>query len=299
MQFRLKTASLLCALLLLTGQSISIALVRTEARAQQDSISVSTNEGRAMKSLRWLHGVEETYKATVGPGEYADLKQLYEANLVDKELASGIKDGYRFVVAIKKGTLSSPPSFELLARPVEYGKSGKRSFYMGLDGVLFTSEVKDAPISEMRPFATGTGEARPNTAAANVPTGEEPTGEENPAGDINANEAAIISLLKAIHTAETTYKTKAGNGQYGTLEQLEKQELLAKGRAATIQHGYVLTVTVRPGQTDLPPGFMISVAPETYGISGRRSFYIDHSGTLRGADKEGGPADGADPVIEK
>ena len=42
--------------------------------------------------------------------------------------------------------------------------------------------------------------------------------------------------------------------------------------------------------------FEVSATPKTYGKSGRRSFYTDHTGTVRGADHRGEPANAEDPV---
>jgi hypothetical protein len=300
MQYRLKIASLLCALMLpFTAASANIHHQGAHAQ-QQDSISVSTNEGRAIKSLRAILEAETTYQRTVGNGEYGDLKQLHAAGLIDKSLESGTQDGYRFLISIKKGTLSSAPSVDLVARPIEYGKSGRRSFYLKESGPLLTSEAKDAPLSEMRPFASGGGKVEPKTSdsqADNLPSIDSSDNEPT-ANDISTNEAAAINILRAIHAAQTLYKTKVGAGEYGTLEQLEKQRLLNKDQTASTQEGYLFEVTVQKGRSDSPATYNIRAVPQSYGVSGRRAFYIDHTGVLRGADKEGGPADATDPPIE-
>lgn len=297
MQYRLKIASLVCALLPFTGMSANIH--HQGAHAQQDSISVSTNEGRAIKSLRTILEAETAYQRTVGNGEYGDLKQLHAAGLIDKSLESGTKDGYNFLVTVRKSTLTSPPSVDLVARPVEYGKGGRRSFYLTESGTLLTSEAKDAPLSEMRPFAGG-GRIEPKTTAPqaeNLPAIDSSDNEPT-ANDISTNEAAAINILRAIHAAQTLYKTKVGAGEYGTLELLEKQRLLNKDQIASTQDGYLFEVTVQKSRPDSPATYTIHAVPQSYGVSGRRAFYIDHTGVLRGADKEGGPADATDPPIE-
>jgi hypothetical protein len=296
MQYRLKIASLLCALLPFTGMSANIH--HQGAHAQQDSISVTTNEGRAIKSLRAILDAETTYQRTVGNGEYGDLKQLHAAGLIDKTLESGTKDGYSFLIAVKKSTLTSPPSVDLVARPIEYGKGGRRSFYLTEAGTLLTSEAKDAPLSEMRPFAGGKVEPKTSASQANDLPSIDSSDNEPTANDISANEAAAINILRAIHAAQTLYKTKVGAGEYGTLEQLEKQRLLNKDQIASVQDGYLFEVTVQKSRPNSPATYSIYAVPQSYGVSGRRAFYIDHTGVLRGADKEGGPADATDPPIE-
>ncbi len=283
-------ASLVCALFPFTGSNANL-------QQQQQSISVSTNEGRAMKVLRHLFNAQATYQSTAGNGEYGDLLQLHATSLIDKDLEDGVKDGYRFIITIKKSSLSSSPSFDLVARPIEYGKSGRRSFYLTGSGVLLTSEAKDAPLSEMRPFASGTGETKPNAVASNDSSGVEPPEEEASASDIAANESAAIATLRAIHSAEKTLKERAG--AYGTLSQLETQQLLDGTRAAAGHNGYLFEVKISASASGAAATFNVTATPQTYGVSGRRSFYTDHTGVLRAADKEGGPADGTDPAIEK
>jgi hypothetical protein len=45
--------------------------------------------------------------------------------------------------------------------------------------------------------------------------------------------------------------------------------------------------------------FEISATPKTYGKTGRRSFFVDNTGTVRGADHRGEPANTDDPAIEQ
>lgn len=298
--------SLLCAPLLYSGAGgftqgkIAAGSAAVTASLQQENVSVTTNEGRAMKSLRAILDAETKFQAAAGKGEYGDLKELRDATLIDDDLASGIKDGYRFTIIIKKSTLSTPPSIDLVARPGEYGKNGRRSFYLTEAGVLLTSEKQDAPLSEMRPFASGgavTATTQVKTAAPDDDSTAGTSDEESLDGDVTANEATVLTTLRAIHSAEATFKTKAGAGEYGTLEQLLKQKLIEGARISPERTGYVFEIKILAGKPD--SAFTVSATPQSYGRGGRRSFIIDHTGTLRGSDKEGGPADMSDPKIEK
>jgi hypothetical protein len=266
----------------------------SRAQGQQQSVSVTTAEGNAMKTLRTLLSAERAFQSTTGDGEFGDLSQLLSVSLIDKELAGGMKNGYRFSVAVKKSTLSSPPSVDLLARPIEYGKDSRRSFYLNESGVLLTSEAKEAAIADMRPFASSTGTAKPaTTVPAEAP---EEGREEEQAINIAANEAEVIASLRAIHSAQAAFKAKP-NAEFATLEQLIKLRLLPPERAALSQHGYNFEITISASRRDSPSSYSITALPDPYGLNGRRSFYIDHSGVLRGADKEGGTADLKDPAI--
>ncbi len=287
----------LCAALFPLSNPKSNPSVASSARiaaAQQQSISVTTAEGRAMKTLRLLLSSEMTFQTTVGAGEFGDLSQLHAASLIDKTLESGVKDGYRFTVAVKKSTLSSPPSVDLLARPIEYGKNSRRSFYLNESAVLLTSEAKDAAIADMRPFASSAGAAKPVTPVATEAPAE--GGEDEQAMIIAAHETEVMASLRAIHSAQTAFKAKP-NAEFATLDQLVKLKLLPSERAALSQHGYNFEMEISASSSRSPSSYSITALPEPYGLNGRRSFYIDQSGVLRGADKEGGAADSKDPAI--
>lgn len=250
-----------------------------------------------MKSLRALLNAEIAFQSTTGKGEYGDLNELRTAGLIDDELASGVKNGYRFTVVIKKSTLSTHPAIDLVARPGEYGKNRRRAFYVTESGVMMTSEEKDAPLTSMRPFATVVEGKTATTEKRNEAAHMEESSEEEIAGDISAHETAVIASLVAIHTAEMKFVANAGAGAYGTLEQLEKAGLIDKAQSVAMQRSYLLEVSISLAKAESPATFSVSAVPKTYGMSGRSSFFMDQTGVIRGADKEGGPADAADPMI--
>lgn len=292
-------AFLLCTLLALSGLLVplqSAGVSAKPAQAQQQNVTVSTNEGLAMKSLRALLNAETTFQNTVGKGEYGDLKQLRDAGLIDSDLASGLKEGFRFTVVFKKSTMSSQPAVDLVARPNEYPRDGRRSFYLTESGVLMFAEEKDAPLTSMRPFATGGGATKATEQESETSsTGE--ADEDEILSKVSANEASIITALGVIQAAEVKYIAKTGAGAYGTLDQLEKAGLINKSQSLATQHGYLLEVKIGPNKSGSPQTFSISAVPQTFGLTGRNSFFLDQTGIVRGADKEGGPADATDPPI--
>jgi hypothetical protein len=277
------------------GSNASAVFPASPTSVQQQSVSVTTAEGNAMKTLRVLLSAERAFQNTAGNGEFGDLEQLHSITLIDKALASGVVGGYRYTVAVKKSTLTSPPSVDLLARPIKYGKDSRRSFYLNESDVLLTSEVKDAAIADMRPFANASGAKPPPQVITEAPPDGDGDGEEQ-ALTIAANEAEVIATLRAIHSAQAAFKAKP-NAEFASLDQLVKQRLLAPERAALSQHGYKFEVAIAASQPNSPSAYSVLALPETYGLNGRRSFYIDQSGVLRGADKEGGGADPKDPAI--
>lgn len=111
-----------------------------------------------------------------------------------------------------------------------------------------------------------------------------------------ANEGATISVLRKIHSAEATYQATVGNGEYGTLEQLAAQHLIAPEVASGSRYGYQFRVELTPG-LDNVAGFQATGVPLSYPNSGRRSFFVSENGVIRAADNQGSPATEADPPI--
>jgi hypothetical protein len=63
--------------------------------------------------------------------------------------------------------------------------------------------------------------------------------------------------------------------------------------------GYRFRFRVLPASGEgAEAGFELAATPAEYGKTGRRSFFLDSSGALRGADKRGAVADPTDPRIE-
>jgi type II secretory pathway pseudopilin PulG len=97
---------------------------------------MAANEGAAIRSLRVLHGAEQTYQANYGQGEYGTLTELQKGSLISTELANGVKSGYRLKVEVYKASSDGPASFAVMAVPTDYGSSGRRSFFIDETGVI-------------------------------------------------------------------------------------------------------------------------------------------------------------------
>ncbi|MFL6274662.1 MAG: hypothetical protein ACJ74G_05565 [Blastocatellia bacterium] len=103
------------------------------------------------------------------------------------------------------------------------------------------------------------------------------------------NELAAMTRLQAIGRAELAYQAESG-GQYATLDELIKRSMVndpAKGQLT----GYKFDVRVTAH------GFEATATPERYGISGKRSFFVDEQNVMRGSDRQGAQATSADPMI--
>ncbi|MDX6289046.1 MAG: hypothetical protein QOH42_845, partial [Blastocatellia bacterium] len=112
---------------------------------------------------------------------------------------------------------------------------------------------------------------------------------KNPPPEMNEGMAA--AALQMIAGAESTYKDNAGKGKYGTLDQLAEQKLVNKPFLE--KYGYNFEVTASGDQ------FEAVATPREYGKTGKRSFFVDKSGVLRGDDHGGAPATSADKPVQQ
>ena len=105
------------------------------------------------------------------------------------------------------------------------------------------------------------------------------------------NEGVAIGALHMISSAEGTYQSTVGKGKYGTLDELVAQKLVTKDFFE--KYGYNFEVTVSGDQFD------VVATPREYGKTGRRSFFVDKSGVVRGDDHGGAPASLADKPVQQ
>ena len=97
-----------------------------------------------------------------------------------------------------------------------------------------------------------------------------------------ANEAIAHGVLRTLASAELTYQSTVGNGNFGTLEQLIDQGLVPKDLVE--KGGYKIELMVVGAK------FEATATPIEYGKSGKMSFFIDESSVVRAADRAGAPA---------
>ena len=131
--------------------------------------------------------------------------------------------------------------------------------------------------------------------------------------DLQARERNAIAAMRKVAGALKSYQTAYGNLPE-TLEQLgapgqggaspEMAGLLDSDLAKGLAGGYRLRYSIVPAsgeenesERNKAAGFMLAATPVVYGKDGRRSFLLDASGTLRGADKNGAVATADDLSI--
>jgi hypothetical protein len=126
-----------------------------------DRAEIKVNEQAAIADLKKLVDAVETYRKTytrlpeslamLGPASQGQVKND-KAGLVDPELAAGKKDGYVFrYVIVGANTSGAPAKYEIAAMPAEYGRSGLRSFFNDLNGVIHAADHHGAVGSSVDP----------------------------------------------------------------------------------------------------------------------------------------------------
>jgi hypothetical protein len=77
----------------------------------------------------------------------------------------------------------------------------------------------------------------------------------------------------------------------------EQANLIGAQLVSGTQNGYRFRYRIVTGADGNPSGFEITATPETYGKSGKRSFFLDAAGKFHGADKHGESATPEDPIL--
>lgn len=131
--------------------------------------------------------------------------------------------------------------------------------------------------------------------------------------DLEERETAITALLGKIAAALKSYQRAYGKLPE-SLEQLgpppeggvspDQAGLLDAASASGESRGYRFRYTIVPAtvegdeaERNKAAGFTLAATPLQYEKEGRKSFYLDSSGTLRGADKHGAVATVNDPPL--
>jgi len=132
--------------------------------------------------------------------------------------------------------------------------------------------------------------------------------------ELQNREKEAIAAMHKVAGALKAYQSAYGNLPE-TLEELgppahdgaspEMAGLLDSDLAKGLAGGYRLRYAIvpatgeeDPSERDKGSGFSLAATPVVYGKDGRRSFFLDSSGTLRAADKNGAVATANDPAAE-
>jgi hypothetical protein len=133
-----------------------------------NSAEMSANESAALETLKEVAEAVEAYRRTyarlpeslakLGPppalpsGKTKGKVTPDAADLLDPQLAAGMKDGYAYrYVILGASALGAPAQFELAASPSPYGNAGRRSFFRDASGAVHAADHKGAVGSETDP----------------------------------------------------------------------------------------------------------------------------------------------------
>ena len=100
-----------------------------------------------------------------------------------------------------------------------------------------------------------------------------------------ANEGSAQSSMRTIHSSEAVYQSTAGNGEFGTLNDLMGENLVDSVLGAGSKSGYTFECLDANLDAGPPATFWATAIPtETDAIirTGNRSFTIAEDGILRG-----------------
>jgi hypothetical protein len=126
-----------------------------------DAAEMEATERSAIEALNKVGGAIEAYRnkysrlpeslANLGPPLHGTANGE-AGGLLDSDLANGMKNGYavRYVI-VGASTLGAPAKYVLAATPLQYGRSGRRSFFRDSNGTLHAADRHGAVGSDADP----------------------------------------------------------------------------------------------------------------------------------------------------
>lgn len=130
-----------------------------EAR-EEEAIAALRKLATALESYRRAYGKLPDALEPLGPAPKGGISPE-AAGLIDADLSAGNKDGYaiRYRIVPAGGNLpeedaNQAAKFELAATPIEYGKTGRRSFFLDSGGILRGADKQGAVATSADPRMT-------------------------------------------------------------------------------------------------------------------------------------------------
>jgi hypothetical protein len=126
-----------------------------------DAAETDTTEHGAIEALKKVADAVEAFRrkysrlpeslANLGPPLHGAANGE-AAGLLDSDLATGMKNGYTFrYVIVGASTLGAPAKYQLAATPLQYGRTGRRSFFRDANGGLHGADRQGAIGNELDP----------------------------------------------------------------------------------------------------------------------------------------------------
>lgn len=126
-----------------------------------DAAEMESTEREAIEALKKVSAAVEAYRnkylrlpeslANLGP-PFHGAANGEAAGFLDSDLANGMKNGYaiRYVI-VGASTLGAPAKYALAATPLQYGRTGRRSFFRDSNGAVHAADRRGAVGSEADP----------------------------------------------------------------------------------------------------------------------------------------------------
>jgi hypothetical protein len=144
---------------------ISVGLVLLDLPAlafEWDQEEIETTERGAIDNLKKVADAVEAYRRTysrlpdsldkLGPPARGASPTADAAGLLEPDLASGAKGGYKFRLVIEgASTVGAPARYALAATPETYGRTGRRSFFRDSGGNIRGADHQGAVGGELDP----------------------------------------------------------------------------------------------------------------------------------------------------
>jgi hypothetical protein len=143
--------------------SVGLVLLDLPALAfEWDAAEVESTERSAIDGVKKIAEAVEAYRrayarlpeslAKLGPAPRGSAAGPDAAGLLDADLASGVRTGYKFRYVISGASnLGAPAKYEVAATPETYGRTGRRSFFRDVSGGLHGADRQGAVGSEVDP----------------------------------------------------------------------------------------------------------------------------------------------------
>lgn len=143
--------------------SVGLVLLDLPALAfEWDAAEMESTERAAIDGLKKIAEALEVYRRTytrlpeslakLGPPPRGTPAGPDAAGLLEADLSSGVRNGYKFRYVISGGNaIGAPAKYELAATPETYGRTGRRSFFRDTTGGLHGADRQGAVGSEVDP----------------------------------------------------------------------------------------------------------------------------------------------------
>ncbi len=132
-----------------------IMLLTALAYPQLRRALINAREGNAVGSMKMIVTAQAGFKEAGfvdldgnGEGDYGTLPQLSDPDgagatqgFIDTVLATGVKTGYIFTIAVTPGTATNPPSYTVTGIPTIPGSTAYKMYYADDTGIIrFTGD---------------------------------------------------------------------------------------------------------------------------------------------------------------